>query len=487
MLTARIPLKKSWTGQFRIGRGAGGTPGFQATSAGDWIVEYNCRKQDVVDATGRGIGLLLGTAIDHRAGQLVEDGLQLDLPDDPAQRDAAIEVGLYKLGGSWLCVLASGELQRLYLDADGTMSAVYDPVQEAAASTAGLLLNDEAYVQRFNAGLYASLDIPGEGWFPSGLTAHRGIHRLLCNHYLDLTTFEARRHWPAEPFSHAGNPGESALKVAEIVRKSAEALLKRGKVAVALTGGNETRFLLAAYRQVIDQLTFVTVSAPSTQRDVELARRLAKRFNLRHIILPLREADAEQQLSWHYATGHCVTGPNMVSHPTIEPLLGQFDWFLGGLGGEIGRAFFWREQDTPESIMGAQELAPRFGMPLNGDVVDATERWMESVAGSDALTKLDLGYLELRMSAWSAAQTYAQSFIDHEHPLINRDVYALMLNLPPEAKRGNVLIKSAIEQLWPELAEIPINRYGDYRDSLEVLLKAADHKLVAKKLRKLWG
>ena len=490
MLTARIPAEKSWTGQFRISREGQVEPGFQAApKLGPWSLSLApaTRRQDVVDGSGRSIGHLIGTAIDYRGGRLVEGGFRLDWPSDRARRDEAIELGLYKLGGSWLCVLAADGLERVYLDADGTQSLVYDPAQEAAASSAGLLLDDAAYAARFDAALYQALDVPGEGWFPSGLTAHTGVHRLLCNHYLDLSSFQVHRHWPLGPFGHAGDVEAAALRVADIVRRSAEALLQRGKLAVALTGGNETRFLLAAYRPIIEQLTFVTVSAPSTQRDVELAKRLAQRFKLRHLILPLVEATPEAQLAWHYATGHCVSGPNMVSHPTIRPLVGQFDWFLGGLGGEIGRAFFWRPTDTADTPMAAAELTPRFGMPAAGDVMDATERWMEGVAGFDALTKLDLGYLELRMSAWSAAQTYAQSFVDHEHPLIAREVYALMLDLPPEAKRGNLLIKSAIAQLWPELSEIPINRYGDYRDTLEVMLKATDGKRVAKKLRKLFG
>ena len=218
-----------------------------------------------------------------------------------------------------------------------------------------------------------------------------------------------------------------------------------------------------------------------------IAKTLAERFGLRHRILPVAEASAAEQAAWAYATGHCVTGPNMVSHPTIRPLMGEFAWFLGGLGGEIGRAFFWRETDVPEMPLPVEALVPRFGMPASADVMQATAEWLKGVEHFDALTKLDLAYLELRMSAWSAAQTYAQSFVTHLHPLIAREIYALMLNLPPEAKRGNGLIRSAIRQSWPELGDIPINRYGDYRDLMHAMLRVADQKRVAKKLRKLWG
>lgn len=485
-----IPAIKTWTGQFHIGRTRTTVDGFKTVcNLGGWIVSAAASTctQAVTEASGRQIGCLIGVAIDHAAARLSEGGLRLDWPADPGQRDAAIERGLYALAGTWVCVLAADGVERIYLDADGTLSLVYDPMEQTAASTTGLLLDDTAYAARFDSDLYRALDICGEGWFPSGLTAHMGIKRLLCNHYLNLADFVPRRHWPIQPFTHQGSVETSALRVAEIVRRSAEALLTKGKVVAALTGGNETRFLLAAYRPLIKDLTFVTVEAPSTTRDVSIAKRLAETFGLKHIILPLAEASPAEQAAWHYATGHTVTGPNMATHPTIRPLQ-NYDYFLGGLGGEIGRAFFWRPTDTFDSPFGAPELVPRFGMPVASAVLEATEHWLEGVAPQfDGLTVLDLAYLELRMSAWSAAQTYAQAFVEHQHPLIAREVYALMLDLPPEAKRGNLLIKSGIAQLWPELGEVPINRYGDYRDTLHVLMRAADGKRVAKKLRKLFG
>ena len=485
-----IPSPKNWRGQFRIARGPiAPQAGAVCHAVGHWHIQAfaGAPTIPVVDSQNQRIGLLLGTPIDHSAGTLIAEPLRLDLSSDPKVRDAAIEATLYRLGGSWLCILATQALERIYLDANGTLSLVYDPATSTAASTAGLLLDDAAYTARFDRDLYTRIDVPGEGWFASGLTAHHGIKRLLCNHFLDLATFEPARHWPAKDFTHTGSTEESAHRVAEIVRKSAEALLARGKVVVALTGGNETRFLLAAYQPLIKDLTFVTVAAPSTERDVVLAKTLAERFGLRHILLPLQEATQAERDAWLYATGHCVTGPNMVSHPTIRPLQNEYDFFLGGLGGEIGRAFFWRPTDTAEMPLTVGDLVPRLGMPQADAVSEATADWLWGVQQFNALTQLDLAYMELRMSAWSAAQTYAQSFVNHLHPLIAREIYTLMLNLSPEAKRGNLLIKSAITQSWPELGTIPINRYGDYRDLLHNMLRVADHKRVAKKLRKLWG
>ena len=104
-------------------------------------------------------------------------------------------------------------------------------------------------------------------------------------------------------------------------------------------------------------------------------------------------------------------------------------------------------------------------MASDDRVVEATDAWLESVRPFNSLTQLDLAYLELRMSAWAFAQSYAQdAIVDHLHPLICRETYQLMLELPPDAKRQKRLIFDGVDQLWPELLEIPINRYGDARD-----------------------
>jgi hypothetical protein len=177
----------------------------------------------------------------------------------------------------------------------------------------------------------------------------------------------------------------------------------------------------------------------------------------------------------------------MRKHPSIRALQDEFAWFVGGVGGEIGRAFFWRPSDTTETPLNGAALVPRFGMPEQAELADATERWLEELAGLDTFTQLDLAYLELRTSAWSGPQTYAQSFVNHLYPLIGREANALLMSLSPEAKRGNHLLGAVMTQFWPELASVPINRYGDIRDTLYLLHKATNAKQVAKKLRKLFG
>ena len=152
----------------------------------------------------------------------------------------------------------------------------------------------------------------------------------------------------------------------------------------------------------------------------------------------------------------------------------------------IGRGFFWRPNDNERTKLDHRAVAMRFGMPPHPRVIDATADWWVAVRDMNPLTQLDLAYLELRMSAWAFAQAYAQDrIISHLHPLICRDSFRLMLGLDPQSKRSNGFIVAGIQELWPELLAIPINKYGDHRDALTLVRKATRPSRVARKLRRL--
>jgi len=440
-----------------------------------------------LDARGRRIGAFLGHAVDWRRGVVPHGTVRLDEAFSPDDADGFVERQVFRHTGSWAFVLDADGVSRLYLDADGTLSAVYDPETGRAGATAAMLLDDDAYAARFDGELHRHLDILREGWFPAGLTAHRGISRLLVNHHLDLSDGTARRHWPTGPIPETAEPEAACLQVAEQTRRTVEALRADGTLAAALTGGNESRFLLAACRPFAGELDFVTVDGPETRRDVDLARRLAARFGLNHRTLALRRADAAGQARWHAQTGHCMGGSNMVSHPTVLPLA-EVDHFVVGFGGEIGRGFFWRPQDTADMAVTAETIERRMGMAPHPRVRAAVAAWLADAPEGDAFQTLDLAYLELRMGCWGYALSYVLPEVSHVSPMVGRTAYESMLSLPPAWRRENRLILDTIGLLWPDLLEVPINRYGNFRDGLSLLTRALRNPhLVAKKLRKLRG
>lgn len=485
-----IPRNKIKDGQFLFTKSQLGLVNANAKiTLGKWnIFLYGgVHYISVRDMAGVLIGLFIGCLVNYKAKKIIREDLRFDICSaiNGNNWEKELEDFIYQFGGSFLFVLNYNDIARVYLDANGSKSLVYDYDKETVSSTSGMLLDDDQYQTKFDLELYQFLDVVHDGWFPSGLTAHHGIKRLLCNHYLDLNFFNEIRHWPKNDFDKTYSTIEVSLRIAEIVKQQVETLVIDSSTICALTGGNETRFILAACLSMIDELEFCTVSSTNSKKDVYLAKRIAEKLELKHRLLPMKIATNDEQCLWQYLTGHCIGGSNMYLHPTIQGI-SNYKYFVGGLGGEIGRAFFWRQFDSAIMQLDVKNVVSRFGMQVHPRIVEATNKWFSSVKDYNPLTQLDLAYMELRMSAWAFSQSYASPSEQIElHPLICRESYTLMMHLPVDAKKNNLFIKEGIKQLCPQLTNIPINRYGNYRDLTEILNKVADIRRVHKKIRKL--
>jgi len=481
-----IPNKKLFENQFLITKTAPVDSNYvECLSISKWnIFLYSHVKHiKLIDLSGTLIGIFIGTLIDYNACKVIEEDLTIDF--DLKDEDA-MESLIYGFGGSFLFVCCDGVHERVFLDAGGSKSLVFDPEKQQAASTTGLILNDNEYRNRFDSELFNHLDINRDCcWFPAKLTAHHGVKRLLCNHFLDLKTWRSSRHWP-KYIGVAKSTRDHAVRIAEVVQGSVKAMVNSGETICALTGGNETRFLLSACRPMVEELNYFTINHSGLARDVYLSNKIAQEFKLKYRLLQPISATNEEQISWQYAASHCVGGSNMIYYPTMRQTKG-FKYHVGGVGGEIGRAFFWRLSDTCDMQLSSKDIVHCFGMPVHDRVTDAVSEWLESVDGFDPLIQLDLAYMELKVSAWAFAQTYAATEKNQIHPLLCRETCQLMLELTEAAKRESAYIKEGINAQWPELNKFPVNKYGDYRDVLDMIRILSNPKRILRKLRKTFN
>jgi hypothetical protein len=319
------------------------------------------------------------------------------------------------------------------------------------------------------------------------LTAHRGVERLLPNHYLDLSTWKAVRFWPHEEIEKTESPEEAASEIVSLVQSQLRALANSDrKVAQGLTAGYESRWLLACARPLINDIEFLTVQSPHPNHiDTDIASRLAERFKLRHRILPRRTATPEEQSLYMLRGGHCSGGHNLVTHPSMWPLAAE-QCFVGGLNGEIARGYTWRPEDTADKPLGVPELVARLGLPLHRDTEERFRYWRDGLSLENALDLLDLNYLENRMGAWAYAQFFSDPSVPRYNPIGTTRTVRLMLSLPEDWRRTYRLCHFAIEQCWPELGGIPINTRGRLRDLTDkIALAMSNPERVIRKLRKI--
>ena len=173
-------------------------PGWARRSHGPWFLGTHPSLPvfDVSAADSSMIGWLLGWAISPQA-QLVNGGVQFALSPCGADAPGRFESSLYAYGGRFAAAMLTDRVSRFYLDPCGSLAAVFCPEQCIVASTPSLVScvrdpeeeNRRELVQAMNL---AKLD----SGCAFGLTPRRSVERLLPNHFLNLDTWGAERHWP---------------------------------------------------------------------------------------------------------------------------------------------------------------------------------------------------------------------------------------------------------------------------------------------------
>lgn len=429
---------------------------------------------------GRPAGYLIGHAVDIDRGELVEKQLDLDEAESPA---AVAENALRALNGSFLLLLDYAGEVWAYPDASATVGLVYTPERGKAGSSAHVVLGDE-YDALLRRDLIQAFGADNDGWFTAGLTAHDGLFRLLPNHRLNLLTWETERSWPIEMPAYRDDVDPMLRDMGSEMDTVIAALAAARPITQCLTGGNETRALLAC-NSARSETEFMSLSLPVTGLDLHLAKILARTHGLELRVLPGVKADGGATAVWIKAAGNALSGMNAVWSPSVAPLAGRY--LIGGLGGEVGRGFLWTSELQGTDKIGTSVLLGLLKLPKHPLLIAAIERWMEDLPPDlDAFQFLDLAYLELRLGPWGFAQPrLADSPVDIS-PMISRRQFERMWSLPPAFRRSPGFLRRLVELHDARLLDVPINRYGDWRDRLTPLVRAAQRPDRAlRKLRKL--
>jgi hypothetical protein len=412
------------------------------------------------DLRGGVVGWLLGWPISGD-GSLVGEAFPIETAD--------AEEHLYELGGAWMAILTAA--RRLYLDVAGTIGLTYSrELRRAAPSSAWM---PEAQV---NPDLAAAMDIPAgfRNWYPFGLTPRIGVQRLLPNHYLDLGTWLAIRHWPQERLPDTA-PGDAVRIVGEHTERAITALAPL-RPYMSLTAGRDTRSLLACSRGVADGVEFFTIASPSSQArlDADVATRLAERLRLRHSVLPWEKATADELEEWQALVDRTVANWSW-QNARILALLDSSRPYLPGAIGEVAKAYFWRKSDSDTSDLAPEGVVARMWLPVAPDLVAAAGDWLRDVPDLGTFQTLDLLVSEMDAGCRAAATNvgHARS-APRIYPLAHRRTIAAMMGLPPEYKRQKRFAGDLLRSRLPELGQLPFNEPIGILSRLKQLLRTRE-------------
>ncbi len=424
------------------------------------------------DGDGNPVGWLLGYAVDD-GGTLLEGGHTATVPCATTDE---LEDWIYLNGGRFATIVVTPFLERVYLDPCGSLSAVYCSSLECVASTTTLVPRDGD--TREIAEHMSAVGIPRDGMYPLHRTPRKNVLRLLPNHFLDLGTWEAERHWPKTSRFAVRDTADVVSSVVDRVRLNISGLMDAWPVLLRLTAGRDSRMLLACARPFADRITFFTAEHERSDErswlDCSTGSRVAKDLGLRYVRLSHRRPRPEDLDEWLVRTGWSVGEERGWQACTTFKSLPPGHADLVGMCGELGRAEHWPEQLpafwTPhagQSEFGRDQLLDFFlifyggGRPLPHPQSRSTiAEWLESMQTYDLHLVFDLFEIEQRLGTWGGVFPYgfAHDGRFQLFPFSHRQIFEALLSLPISVRLNDDLTHLLIESEWPALLAYPFNR-----------------------------
>jgi hypothetical protein len=412
---------------------------------------------DLLDRQGSQVGWVLGHPVldGVLGGSAITLGTDVTTGVDWSAVDALYE----RLAGRFLLVLLPDDEPTVLLDAYGSLAAVFSAAEQVVASTPTLIGGE------WDTELLEVSGFPDRGtWLPFGLTLRRGVQRLPANHALDLSTWRLQRCWSPTPPSAAPSAEGLATVVHQGLRDTIAAVAAVHPLTLSLTAGRDSRVLLACARDFLDRaalFTLVPPGAPSV--DAHLAGRLASRFGLAHTVLPVVAPPAESLTGWLSVTGHAVGGELWRAHEALRRLdPGRV--LLPGTAGEVGRGHTHRPGDPEDAPVTPDRLLERLRLPGHRAYLELAGSWLATLPDLPHETVLELAYIEQRLSCWAGPGHYGnQRSLFELAPFASRPLFRALLAAPLGYRRTEQLATDVCEIAWPELLDLPFNRFTGLR------------------------
>jgi hypothetical protein len=405
---------------------------------------------------GEDVGRLIGWVIDGQVFHRRSTDILLPAGMTP---DALFRT----LGGRFVMFWRTRE-GRIMLreDSAGSLPAVYSEKLRAVASTVTAL--ETLAELEPDPETVAIFDFPASrGFLPFGLTSRIGVTRVTANHALDLGDFSLRRIWPSTAFCVRPDlsEGDLRLRVAEIgqiVRRHMQALLTQGETVLYLSGGHDSRMILAAAKGLPGQLRSETLGTKDGL-DCYVSSRVARLAGIPNRAIESVPASRAEVEAWLRRAGYSVydfvseaVTTMVANEPPNHP--------LSGTGSELARATNWKAEDVDGTSVDLDTLLERTRIPATPAVRQAGRNWLDGIPkNADAAMILDLCKIEQIHGCWAGASVYGHPMqLPSIHPFSGQDLTELVLSMPKGYRKQQRFFPDYMAALAPELLDIPVNK-----------------------------
>lgn len=430
---------------------------------------YHCPLLNVykqVNAANQYFAVLFGYAIDSDNYDLTE----MDLLDRILGINSIGEISKYisSLCGRFSIFIFYDKEGYVFHDPTGLRTVYFSTsLSRSVFGTQPLILGEFGTLEAgykselfFHSDYFKTAD---EYWLPCGLSVYENVEQLVPNHYLRLSEKKQVRFWPyaqIERFSFNDLVDFLSDYLVDAIRHAN----KRFDLILPLTSGLDSRLLLAASRDVANDLGFYTRIHKSnislSHQDLVIPSKILKAIGQKHNIVV-----ADQQIP-----------PSIEERYKLNNSTSRFQdcatLFSTGAGilkdkyvmyGNVSELIKIRKPSKSYSSLSSFDIIPDGWFDI-GFVKHTLEDWFAiaiDIEKEFGIHPYELFYWEHRLGNW-AARAYNENDFAFEvyTPFNSRAVLsaALMLDINMRALPEAKLHKTIIKRLWPEIDSFPYNQ-----------------------------
>lgn len=358
-----------------------------------------------------------------------------------------------KIGGTYVIIIANAQNIVIFNDPSGMMGVYFDS-KSRASSTPSLLqpIKRNSTIEKdFQFG-------PGNDWYTGSFTAYEGVKKLIPNCLLELFAGSIHRYWPKKfdiPIEK-NNITENRLNaICTLLTDMINGVVEKGKVIGSITGGKDSRVVLAASKINWPKISYFTLHGKAVQNeDIKYAKLLAQQAHLDHIIYEIGPVSQKIDALYNEIGANEAIGARREIATTCLQLEGKDTIHLNGNLGAICKSYYW--QSAAPKIFKINAVMRDFLRP-GTTTKEGITYWRETLSDIDNATILyNLFYLEQRGGRWIAAgENCSRLFYETFTPFNHRDIFSHICCLPLELQRSGTLLKLLVKNMAPELLDVP--------------------------------
>ncbi|MBN2215317.1 MAG: hypothetical protein JW723_13850 [Bacteroidales bacterium] len=317
---------------------------------------------------------------------------------------------------------------------------------------------DDEKLQYFESDLFARNEFIGIYQY----TIYDEIYQLAPNHYLDYNLLNRVRFWPNEPLD--------ILPIDEVVKKSGD--LVRGymnaiynryrKLMLPVTAGMDSRLLLAASRDICQNIIYYINKTPSMgddDIDLRIGKKVVESLGLKYHVLNIDE-DSNEKFREIYLKNTIY--PFEKRLPLIYNIYFKkySDYInLPANFSEVGRnAWVFHRSNINGKDLVYASYAGNFKY-----AIEKSNEWIcevKDICNQNNVNMLDLHYWENRISTWCTHYSSNKDIAQEEVlPLNSRLLMITLLSTKRKYRDEDIcfLHRKILRYLWKETLDVPIN------------------------------